>query len=522
MVVRKIGGLVLDPRALRRPGTKQGEVTAFGATPELVAFAPLVARAHLGARNSYESIDPATHCRVEIELVDSRGATRLQSRQALRRARRLIDLSIHPHICPVRSVLDLHDGHVAIVLAYRDWSLADAIANGWAASPAQAANVGLSVAGAIAAVHRAGMSHLGLCPENVLVAPGGNVELAGFAALVSGDVRLAPLDEGVELVRHAAPEVLEGLAAGPPADVYSLGSLLYEMLSGHAPFEVLSGESAAAFALRVLAEPALPLRVDIPDDLRELVASALAKSPSSRPSSSVEFSAALAEIRECNGWLPDGLSVPVTEDASAGSGRGAESTVTGIETAVVPGAERSSDKEAMPSAEDRSWELPSRLRGSRRALEPPLGDARRTGPLPSGRRGQPQLPLKEPEEPLDALELLKPPTPVAAVIPEAPSRADVDSFDPTGAASRHLGVGVRWGRGSPGRKNVASADRAGAVAQVRPVRGPVPGPHRHRSAARESRGEPSGQGNLTLLAKALVAAAAMVITLVALVVLGVI
>ncbi len=522
MVVRRRAGRISDPTARRLAGTEEKAVTAFEEDPKLALYAPLVARAHPGARNSYEALDPVARCRVEIELVGLTGATSSQRRHALRRARRLIELSTHPHVCPVRSVLELPAGNVGLVVSYRSLSLADTIARGWEFAPAQVVNVGISVASALAAVHSAGMSHLALCSENVMLAPDGDVEVAGFATLVSGEARLAPLSEGTELVRHAAPEVLEGFAAGPAADVYSLGSLLYEMLSGQAPFEVLPGESAAAFALRVLAEPAPPLRGGIPGDLRELVASALAKTPSSRVSNSVECSAALVEIRERHGWPSDGLSVAGTRGGLSWAGRGDSNVTFSIEAAVATGAASSADADASLPSEDRSVEGPRRRQASRRALEPPLGGGRRIEPLPPGTRGQPQLPLKGPDEPLDALELLKPPTPAFPVIPESPSRADGDSSGSRGVALSHLGVGARWGRVSPARKSLAGASPAGLTAQV-PAQGrPAPAPPRNRTAVMGGRGENSGPGHLPLAAKALIAAAAIVIAVAALVALGVV
>jgi len=532
--VRRRAGRRFDPSAQRFPGKERGALTADDALPDLAVYVPLVARAHPGARNSYEALDPATHSRVEIELIESSGATRSHRRQVLNRARQLIELSIHPHICPVRNLLELPDGRLGLVVAYRTWSLADAIAQGGPATPAQAVNVGLGLASALAALEGAGLSHLALCPENILLAAGGDVEIAGFASLVTGGIRLAPFSQGTELVRHAAPEVLEGFAAGLPADVYSLGSVIYKMLIGLAPFEVLPGESAAAFALRVLAEPAPVLRAGIPEDLRELVGSLLAKRPSERPASSAECSAALDGIRQRHGWHPEGLRVPRTKDGPLGISGGSENTATGTQTAAVTGEGSSLGADATLSVEDRSADGPPRIRGSRRALERPLADTSRTEHFPAALRGQPQLPLRAPDEPLDPLEHLKDPNPALAKIPESPiqadgiSQVDEDSVDLPGPAARYLGVGARWGRASGARGTLPVASRADTASRV-PSQGrrePTVRRRRRGSPQRrggsQRRGEKSRPGHLPLVAKALIVAAAMVIALAALVALGVV
>lgn len=539
MVVPRRAGRGFDPASRRFPGKAEGPSSHVEALPELALYAPLVARADPGARHSYKALDPATRIPVEIELVDSRGATRSQRRQMSKRARQLIELSVHPHICRVRSVLELADGRLGVVVAYRPWSLADVVSHGGPVTPAQAAHVGLSVASALAALESAGLSHLALCPENILLAPSGNVEIAGFARLLAGGSRLPPLSEGPQLVRHAAPEVLEGFAAGPPADVYSLGSVIYKMLSGHAAFEVLPGESPAAFALRVLAEPARPLRSGIPDDLRELVGSWLAKNPSARPSSATECVAAWDELRKSNGWRSVGLRVPTTHDGPVDGGREAENTARGVQTAAVPGAESSDGSDKAPSAEDRSSDGHPRLRGSRRAVERPLADAPRAERLPTGLRGQPQPPLKAPDEPLDPLEPLKAPKPALPEnpenleipenpeTPESPGQADGisqvvgDSAGFPAPATRHLGVGARWGRASPARRTPTGASLANVTGRA-PARDRLElRAPRQRTAGVGYRGDASRPSRLPLVAKGLIVVAAMVIAVAALVVLGV-
>lgn len=518
---------MIDRSALWLFDKKTEELDAAQLASQLAAYAPLVARAHRAARNSYEACDPRTRGRVEIELVDPGSSTRSQHRHAWKRARWLTELSVHPNISHVRDLLELPGGRLGLVVAHRSWSLSDGMSRGWTATPAQAVNIGLSISSALAVLHCAGMSHLALCPENIMVRPGGNVEVAGFASLVSGEVAFAPLSEGADLVRHAAPEVLEGFASGPPADVYSLGSVIYNVLSGRAPFEVLPGESAAAFALRVLAEQAAPLRGGIPDDLRSFVGSAIAKNPSLRPSSPAQCSAALDEIRECHGWTEEDLRLPGEQHFRPDTERENGDDATGIEAFRLIVEEDPSHADATPSAKDRNTIETSRPRRSRRALETPLADNPRVESFPAATRGQPQVPLKGPDEPLESLEPLKSARPHRQEMPVSPSdpgwavSPDGDGARLAASAARHVGVGARWGRVSGARRAVAGARRSGTGGGAPAQASNKPSVLREPATGMGTTGGTHGPVHLPLVVKAFVVVAAMVIAVAALVALGV-
>lgn len=156
----------------------------------------------------------------------------------------------------------------------------------------EAIRVATEVAEALAAAHAAGVAHTDLRPQNVMLSPRG-VRLLNLG--LPYDL-LAPT---AELARQRAPylspELLRGGAPGPAGDLYALGVMLYEMVTGRRPF---AGESPQTVARAVLeGRPDLPcsLRDGVPLSLERTILKALAREPAGRQQDAAEF---LAELRQ--------------------------------------------------------------------------------------------------------------------------------------------------------------------------------------------------------------------------------
>jgi serine/threonine protein kinase len=147
---------------------------------------------------------------------------------------------------------------------------------------AQAARMAAQVAAALAAAHEAGVVHRDVKPGNVmLTATGAKVLDFGIAALRG----TAPDDDGGRLFgtpAYAAPERLTHHRADPAGDVYSLGALLYEALTGRPPLPITTWAQAAAAHARQTA-PAAPTVAGLPPEVSGLVMACLAAQPARRP-----------------------------------------------------------------------------------------------------------------------------------------------------------------------------------------------------------------------------------------------
>jgi hypothetical protein len=151
------------------------------------------------------------------------------------------------------------------------------------AHPGDLSNACLQLVDGLAAIHRAGKIHRDIKPSNVLVTAEGRVVVLDFG-LVSGAAKLEGDGAGVGTPTYMAPEQAAGGDVGPAADVYALGALLYQALTGEAPFA--EQESAAAImALKQVAPAPRPSakRRDVPASLDDLCAVLLARDPAHRP-----------------------------------------------------------------------------------------------------------------------------------------------------------------------------------------------------------------------------------------------
>jgi len=161
-------------------------------------------------------------------------------------------------------------------------------------SPREAANLMISVARALHSAHRSNVVHRDMKPANILLDSDGIPKVAdfGIAKRLDEDSQLTRTGAVIGTPIYMAPEQAQGNSrhVGPAADVYSLGSILYEMLAGRPPF--LPEDSDSAITLRVLTEdPVAPSRhrQNIPRDLEIICLKCLEKDPRDRYVSAAAF-----------------------------------------------------------------------------------------------------------------------------------------------------------------------------------------------------------------------------------------
>jgi len=152
-------------------------------------------------------------------------------------------------------------------------------------SPERTMHLGVQMASALAAAHEKEIVHRDLKPSNILVRTGGETKITDFGLARSpDDARLTASGELFGTPAYMAPEQVLGDAPAPPMDVYALGVVLYEMLSGRPPFE---GGAPVAVAMKHVQETPTDVRVlssQTPRGLGDLVMQCLAKDASGRHS----------------------------------------------------------------------------------------------------------------------------------------------------------------------------------------------------------------------------------------------
>ncbi|MER7461371.1 serine/threonine-protein kinase [Streptomyces sp. NPDC097981] len=160
-----------------------------------------------------------------------------QTKGALREARTVAQVR-HPHVVVVHDVVE-HDGRPHIVMELVDGgSLADRLGADGPLSPAETARTGLALLGALTAAHARGVLHRDVKPANVLMEAGtGRVVLTDFGiARLAGSTTISETGAFVGSPEYTSPERMQGAAAGPESDLWSLGVLLCAALTGESPF----------------------------------------------------------------------------------------------------------------------------------------------------------------------------------------------------------------------------------------------------------------------------------------------
>jgi hypothetical protein len=179
----------------------------------------------------------------------------------------------------------------------------------------------------LSAAHRAGVVHRDIKPGNLMVRPDGVVKLTDFGIAQARDA--APLTRTgmvVGTAQYLSPEQAQGFEVTSASDVYSLGVVAYECLTGVRPFD---GSSQVAIALAHINRPPPPLPDDVPPGVRALVERALAKDPAQRFPDGGAFAEAIREVaaggsvRPAAGATTDVIAVPEGATQVFGAATGA-------------------------------------------------------------------------------------------------------------------------------------------------------------------------------------------------------
>jgi eukaryotic-like serine/threonine-protein kinase len=149
----------------------------------------------------------------------------------------------------------------------------------------------IQAATALEAAHQGGVVHRDVKPANILITPDGTAKLTDFG--ISRLVHTAPLTQTGEVLgtaQYLAPEQVSGQSATPASDIYALGVVGHEMLTGQRPFDA---DTMIATALAHLNQPTPQLPDTVPVGIRTVISAALAKDPADRPATAAVMADAL-------------------------------------------------------------------------------------------------------------------------------------------------------------------------------------------------------------------------------------
>jgi eukaryotic-like serine/threonine-protein kinase len=216
-----------------------------------------------------------------------------------REARNAAALS-HPNIVSIFDRGESEDGTYYIAMEYLPGgTLKDRIMSRGALPPQIAAEVALQIAEALQAAHKRGVIHRDIKPHNILITESGDVKVTDFGiARAASSSTMTRTGSILGTAHYISPEQAMGEPVGPASDLYSLGVVLYEMLTGRVPFE--ADDPAGVSAKHAGEFPPHPREVnpEVPEGMDAVVMRLLARDPADRYGSAAELIEELRRVRD--------------------------------------------------------------------------------------------------------------------------------------------------------------------------------------------------------------------------------
>ncbi len=242
----------------------------------------------------YKAKDRLLHRWVAIKVLRDQYASDLDFVERFRREAQAAASLSHPNVVNIYDVGEVHDTHYIVMEYVRGINLKELIRQEGKLTAAQSVDIALQVAAALGHAHRNHLVHRDIKPHNILITDEGRVKVTDFGiARAASSATLTQTGLVIGSVHYFSPEQARGGITSDQSDIYSLGIVLYEMLTGRVPF---TGETPIAVALQQLQEPVpSPRKIEpgIPIALENVIIKALAKEPRERFASADEFMLAL-------------------------------------------------------------------------------------------------------------------------------------------------------------------------------------------------------------------------------------
>lgn len=218
-------------------------------------------------------------------------------RRFRREAQAVASLS-HPNIVSIYDVGQENESHY-LVMEYIDGeSLKEMIRREAPLAPTRVIQLGRQIADALEHAHENNIIHRDVKPHNILITRGGRAKLTDFGIAQASASTITHTDTIIGSVHYISPEQAKGEPAGPKSDIYALGVVLYEMLTGQVPYQA---DGAIGVALKHIQEKPLSLREinpNVPEDLEKVVLRAMDKRPEKRHKSAKALGDDLVSISD--------------------------------------------------------------------------------------------------------------------------------------------------------------------------------------------------------------------------------
>jgi serine/threonine protein kinase len=236
-----------------------------------------------GGSAVYRAIDHRLGREVAVKVLGAELASDPAFVERFRREARAAASLSHPNIVAVHDWGERDGSYHIVMELVAGNDLKSEIRRRGPLPEAEALRIALQIASGLDAAHRRGVIHRDLKPQNVLLDANGPVKVADFGiARVVGQTQLTRTDELFGTVHYVSPEQAEGKPADERSDLYSLGIVLFEMLTGTLPFEADTPIAVASMHLRAPPPPLRTIRPELSHQTETVVLRALEKDPARR------------------------------------------------------------------------------------------------------------------------------------------------------------------------------------------------------------------------------------------------
>ncbi len=250
-----------------------------------------------GMADVFLAVDTILNRQVAVKILRSELCTDAVSVLRFEREAQAATALSHPNIVEIYDVGD-YKGHHYIVMEYVPGkTLKQIIKDRGALLKEEAIDIMKQLVSGTAEAHRRGIIHRDIKPQNVIVKSDGSIKILDFGiALAKGSMQLTQANNVMGSVHYLAPELARGESATVQSDIYALGIVLYEMLTGDVPFKADTAVQVALMQMRNQIPDVRTVNPDIPQSVANIIRRATAKNKNYRYASCQEM---LADLDTC-------------------------------------------------------------------------------------------------------------------------------------------------------------------------------------------------------------------------------
>jgi serine/threonine-protein kinase len=266
-----------------------------------------------GMGRVYKAVQPSIGARVAVKVLS---ADLGQNRELVERffaEARAVNIIRHEQIINIIDLSSLPDGRPYIVMEFLEGAPLSGLMRHYGALPLGSfAQLVVEVLGALSAAHERGIIHRDLKPPNIFVSPQGRPKVLDFGIAkldpgLGGNTSATSPGQIMGTPAYMAPEQALARPVDARTDIYSMGIILYEGVTGTVPFKSDSMFGVLHQHLEAMAKPPREIRIDCPEAYEAIIQRALAKDPARRFQSAREMATALAAVAHSLGpdaWAP--------------------------------------------------------------------------------------------------------------------------------------------------------------------------------------------------------------------------